>query len=149
MQFAAKWLPDIDELADDANWGRVSRSAALGMIMRIGLYEGTYIKYHNLSEGDSRSHLLKAINAADTIINIEKKHELYPDFQTLFYFEGEGRQNKENVFVKVYGPDKTGIVHNNSRGLEMQLLLVGRCWIISCMQMAFHGKYLLCVLFRK
>lgn len=36
----------------------------------------------------------------------------------MFYFEGEGRQNKENVFVKVYGPDKTGIVHNNSRGLE-------------------------------
>lgn len=118
LQFAAEWLPNIDELADDANWGRVSRSAALGMVMRIGLYEGTYIKYHNLSEGDSRSHLLKAINAADTIINIEKKHELYPDFQTLFYFEGEGRQNKENVFVKVYGPDKTGIVHNNSRGLE-------------------------------
>lgn len=118
MQFAAEWLPDIDDLADDANWGRVSRSAALGMIMRIGLYEGTYIKYHNLSDGDSQSHILKAINAADTIINIEKKHDLYPDFQTLFYFEGEGRQNKENVFVKVYGPDKTGIVHSNSRGLE-------------------------------
>ena len=107
LAFAAQWLPDIDDTDNDTDWGRVSRSAALAMTMRIGLYEGTYIKYHNLTEGDANAHLTKAINAADTIIHIEKKHDLYPDFQY-----------PENVFVKIYGPDRTGIVHNNSRGLE-------------------------------
>ncbi len=118
LAFAAQWLPDIDETDNDTDWGRVSRSAALAMIVRIGLYEGTYIKYHSLTEGDANEHLRRAVNAADTIINIEKKHDLYPDFQSLFYFDGEGRQNPENVFVKIYGPDESGIVHNNSRGLE-------------------------------
>ncbi len=119
LAFAAQWLPDIDDVSDESNWGRVSRSAALAMIVRIGLYEGTYIKYHQLTDGDANAHLLKAINAADTIINIEKKHDLFPDFQTLFYFDGEGRQNAENIFVKIYGPNGAGtIVHNNSRGLE-------------------------------
>lgn len=123
LAFAAQWLPDIDETDNGTDWGRVSRSAALAMIVRIGLYEGTYIKYHSLTEGDANAHLTKAINAADTIIHIEKKHDLYPDFQTLFYFDGEGRQNPENVFVKIYGPDRTGIVHKNSRGLENEAAL--------------------------
>ena len=104
LEFAAQWLPDIDKLSDDANWGRVSRSAALGMMVRIGLYEGTYIKYHGLTEGDSRSHLKKSIDAAEIMFE-ENKHKLYRDFQKLFYFDGEGRQNRENVFVKVYGPN--------------------------------------------
>lgn len=118
LQFACDNLPDIDKISDEANWGRVSRSAALAMIMRIGLYEGTYIKYHNLKEGDYKMHLKKSIDAANIIINVEKKHDLYPDFQKLFYFDGEGRQNKENIFVKIYGPNGAGtIVHNNSRGL--------------------------------
>ncbi len=104
LDFAAQWLPDIDKLSDNTNWGRVSRSAALGMIVRIGLYEGTYIKYHNLTEGDSRTHLKKSIDAAEAMFK-ENKHDLYPDFQSLFYFDGEGRKNKENVFVKIYGPN--------------------------------------------
>lgn len=105
LEFAATWLPSIDDLSDSDNWGRVSRSAALAMITRIGLYEGTYSKYHKLQEGDSKEHLKKAIDAAETIIYTERLHELYPDFQEMFYFEGEGRQNKENILVKVYGPN--------------------------------------------
>nr|WP_300701763.1 RagB/SusD family nutrient uptake outer membrane protein [Bacteroides sp.] len=117
LDFAATWLPDIDEVADNANWGRVSRSAALAMTTRIGLYEGTYIKYHSLPEGDSQNHLKKAIDAAEDMIYNEKRHELYPDFQKLFYFEGEGRQNKENILVKVYGPNGASnaiVMHNQA-----------------------------------
>lgn len=117
LDFACRWLPDIDELSDDRNWGRVSRSAALAMIVRIGLYEGTYIKYHNLAEGDSKEHLKKSIDAAETMIYDEKKHDLYHDFQKLFYFDGEGRQNPENVFVKIYGPNGAAnaiVYHNQS-----------------------------------
>lgn len=126
LEFACEWLPEIDALADVSNWGRVSRSAALAMITRIGLYEGTYIKYHNLQGGDSRSHLKKAIDAAEIMIYTEKKHSLYPNYQDLFYFEGEGRQNKENVFVKIYGPNGASnaiVYHNQSASKATQVSL--------------------------
>lgn len=117
LEFAYEWLPDIERLSGENDWGRVSKSAALGMMTRIGLYEGTFSKYHELS-GDYKKHLKKAIDAAETLIK-SGKHDLYPDFYKLFLFNGEGRQNKENVFVKVYGPNDAGIiVHNNSRTLE-------------------------------
>ena len=118
LAFAEANLPDIDDVKSDADWGRVSKSAARGMLVRIGLYEGTYSKYHNLGS-DAKSHLKVSIDAAERLIN-SGKHDLYPDFQKLFYFDGEGRQNKENVFVKVYGPNGASgvILHNNSRGLE-------------------------------
>jgi len=78
---------------------------------------------HNLSDGDYKAHLKKAIDAAETMINVDKKHELYPDFGALFTYDGEGRQNKENVFVRVYGPNDSPVntnnqTHSNSRQLE-------------------------------
>lgn len=128
LEFACQWLPEIDKLSDAANWGRVSRSAALAMIVRIGLYEGTYTKYHNLQGGDSRSHLKKAIDAAELMIYTEKKHELFSDFQSLFYFEGEGRQNKENVFVKIYGPNgaSSAIVYHNQASTKATQVSITR-----------------------
>lgn len=119
LEFALKWLPKIDALKSESDWGRVSQSAALGMIVRIGLYEGTHSKYHQTTGSDHKAHLKRAIDAAETMIYTEKKHDLYADFQKLFYFDGEGGQNKESVFVKIYGPNGAGtITHNNSRGLE-------------------------------
>lgn len=117
LRFAEQWLPDIDQLSNAANWGRVSKSAARGLMVRIGLYEGTFAKYHALGS-DYKAHLKVCLDAAERLIG-SKQHALYPDFQKLFYFDGEGRQNRENVFVKVYGPNEAGtITHNNSRGLE-------------------------------
>ena len=118
LRFAEEWLPEIDAVSSDADWGRVSKSAARGLMMRIGLYEGTFSKYHGLLS-DSKAHLKVAVDAAERVIN-SGKHALYPDYQKLFYFDGEGRQNKENVFVKVYGPNGAGatIAHGNSRQLE-------------------------------
>lgn len=126
LEFACEWLPEIDELSNVTNWGRVSRSAALAMITRIGLYEGTYLKYHNLQGGDSKSHLKRAIDAAEIMIYKEKKHSLYPNYQNLFYFEGEGRQNRENVFVKIYGPNGASnaiAYHNQSSTKATQVSL--------------------------
>ena len=118
LKFAEEWLPEIDAVSSDADWGRVSKSAARALMMRIGLYEGTFVKYHGLAI-DSKAHLKVAVDAAERIIK-SGKHALYPDYQKLFYFDGEGRQNKENVFVKVYGPNGAGatIMHGNSRQLE-------------------------------
>ena len=75
LRFAEEWLPDIDNVKSDADWGRVSKSAAMGMLTRIGLYEGTFSKYHGLS-GDYKSHLKVAVDAAQRLIN-SGKHELY------------------------------------------------------------------------
>ena len=118
LKFAEDFLPDIDNVSSANDWGRVSKSAARGMLVRIGLYEGTFKKYHSL-QGDYKAHLKVAIDAAERLIN-SGKHALYADFQKLFYFDGEGRANKENVFVKIYGPNGAGavITHNNSRGME-------------------------------
>ncbi len=118
LAFAEANLPDIDDVKSDADWGRVSKSAAMGMLVRIGLYEGTYAKYHGLSI-DARGHLKVCLDACERLIR-SGKHDLYSDFLKLFYFDGEGRNNKENVFVKIYGPNGSSgvILHNNSRGLE-------------------------------
>ncbi len=117
LDFAFEHLPDIDKVADATNWGRVSKSAALGLLTRIGLYEGTFSKFHNLGS-DWKAHLQKSISAAEELIR-EGKHSLYPDYGKMFLFDGEGRQNRENVFVKIYGPNEAGtITHKNSRTLE-------------------------------
>ena len=117
LNFASTNLPDIDKLKSASDWGRVSRSAALGLLVRIGLYEGTYMKYHKLS-GEYKVHLQHAITAAEKIMEAGQ-HALFHDFQKLFLWDGEGAGNKEALFIKVYGPNGEGtIVHNNSRRLE-------------------------------
>lgn len=118
LNFAETYLPEIDALSSAEDWGRVSKSAARGMLVRVGLYEGTHGKYHNPSS-NYKADLKIAIDAAERLIN-SGKHDLYANYQNLFLFEGEGRQNKENVFVKVYGPngDAPVISHNYVRLLE-------------------------------
>lgn len=115
LNFAAQWLPDVDKL--DA-WGHVSRQAAQAMLVRVGLREGTFCKYHNVSGSDYKAHLKHAIDAAETLIG-GGKHSLYPNFEELFTAKAEGRTNREAIFVKVYGPNGAGtVVHGNSRQLE-------------------------------
>lgn len=113
MQFAAANLPDIDK----ATWGVVSRSAAQGMLVRMGLYNGTYAKYHNTG-ADAKAHLKVAIDAAEAMM-ADNKHALNANWSDLFQLAGEGRKNKENVMVKIYGPnDAATTTHGNSRQLE-------------------------------
>lgn len=115
LEFAAKWLPDIDKLD---KWGHVARQAAIAMKVRVGLYEGTHMKYHN-AEGDYRTHLKTSIDAASELIT-SGKHSLYPDFEKLFQDVAEGRQNRENIFVKEYGPNGSAATttHGTIRQME-------------------------------
>lgn len=120
LEFAAQWLPTRAKLPEK-DWGRVTRSSALGLIVRIGLYEGTFSKYHNLGS-DYRAHFKKSIDAAELLM--KEGHSLYPDFQKLFTFDGEGSKNPENIMVKVYGPNGAGTTtHANSRGIENSVSL--------------------------
>lgn len=120
LDFAKTWLPTVDKVD---LWGHVSREAAMALIVRIGLYEGTFSKFHNLSS-DSQAHLKKSIDAAEELM-ATGKHALYPDFGKLFLEEAEGRaKNKEAIFVKVYGPNGAGTtVHGNSRQMENAVTL--------------------------
>ena len=119
LEFAVKWLPDIDHTD---KWGRASSDAALAMIARVGLYEGTHAKYHD-SGIDVKANLKKSIDAAEKLI-ATGRFELYPDFASLFQLEAEGRKNRESVFVKEYGPNGAATtVHSNSRQMENAVCL--------------------------
>lgn len=119
LDYAKNNLPDID----DATWGHPSVSAAQGMIVRACLYQGTYDKFHagtaRVTGEDYTRWLDLAIDTAEDIIE-SQEHDLYPSYgNTLFRFGGEGRQNRENIWVKVYGPynyggDASGVNYNNN-----------------------------------
>lgn len=118
LQYAADKLPDIDERDKSNEWRHVSRSAALGMLVRAGLYVGTHAKYHN--DGfDGKKYLKVAIDAAETIIK-EGKHDLYPDYSQLFTLAAEGRKNKEAMFIKEYGPNGDGANVTNGYCRQME-----------------------------
>lgn len=115
LDFAATWLPTRAALPA-AQFGRATKSAALALKARVGLYEGTRAKFHG--QGDWQSHLTVAINAATLVMG--EGHTLYADYQKLFLHEAEGPTNTENILVKIYGPSNTNVLlgHNNSRDLE-------------------------------
>ncbi|RZM22515.1 MAG: RagB/SusD family nutrient uptake outer membrane protein, partial [Pedobacter sp.] len=115
LDFAAQWLPTATALPA-AQFGRVTKSAALAFKARVALYEGTRAKFH--ASGDWQSHLNKAIDAATQVMGLG--HSLNPSYPNQFLIAGEGPTNKENIFVKIYGPSAANVLlaHNNSRDLE-------------------------------
>jgi len=115
LDFASEWLPRHSAITS-GDWGRVSRSSALALKARIGLYFGTLTKYHSLP-GDYKTHLKVAIDACEAVML--EGHGLFPDFQKLFYLDGEGSGNKEGLLIKVYGPNGAPTTyHSNSRQME-------------------------------
>ncbi|MCD8032452.1 MAG: RagB/SusD family nutrient uptake outer membrane protein [Bacteroides sp.] len=116
LDFAAEWLPVHDQLKSN-EWGRVTRSSALALKARVGLYEGTRSKFHNY--GTPETHLQIAVKAAEE--TMQEGHILYGNYESLFLYDGQGADNKENIFVKIYGKTSSGAniqTHNNSRDLE-------------------------------
>lgn len=116
LDFAASWLPKRADLPA-AQWGRVTRSSALAMKARAGLYEGTRGKFHG-NPTDWQSHLTIAIAAATAVM--AEGHTLFADYGNLFIQAGEGPTNTENILVKIYGVSKDNLLlgHNHSRNLE-------------------------------
>lgn len=123
LDFAAAWLPTRAALPN-AQWGRVTKSAAWGMKARAALYEGTRLKFSNGSGW--QDHLQAAIDAAQNVMT--QGHTLFSDYGTLFTHPGEGPANKENIFVKIYGVSGDNLLlgHNNSRDLENGRIAVTR-----------------------
>lgn len=134
LEFAAEWLPTrskMESVADEFERRFVTRSAALGLMVRIGLHEGTMLKFHNLSnESIWKAHLQKSIDSFN-LLKLEG-HELYTNggptisYQAMFLDENNST-NKETIFAKAYGPNETtgssSVLHNFTAGTAMGVQL--------------------------
>jgi hypothetical protein len=122
LEFAVANLPKHSALpTTELDRRRVSLSSALGLIVRIGLYEGTFQKYHGVNGGaNANGHFDRAINAFERLAN--EGHALFADFNDVHSYQNEANAgNPEIVFGKAYGENdfttvSTGHVH--TRNLE-------------------------------
>ncbi len=114
LDFAASKLPTPTQLGN-ADYGRISNTAALSFKARVALFEGTRAKFHNY--GEPAKHLNAALAAAKAVID-SRQHDLFNNYFNLFQYEGEGRQNRENVLVRQFGVSLTDRVatHGFYRG---------------------------------
>ncbi len=117
LDFAAQWLPRRSELPA-AQYGRVTKSSSWALKARVGLYEGTRAKFHNITAINWQNHLNIAIASAQSVMG--EGHSLYSNYGNLFTQTGEGPANTENILVKIYGVSNSNVIvaHNNSRDLE-------------------------------
>lgn len=115
LDFAASKLPTPTVLGN-ADYGRISNTAALAFKARVALFEGTRAKFHKY--GDANKHLKAAVDAAKAVID-SKQHDLFGNYFNLFQYEGEGRQNRENIIVRQFGVSLTDRVstHGFYRGV--------------------------------
>lgn len=111
LDFAIQNLPVVSG-AD-----RLTKYAALAFKTEVGLYEGTFRKYHNL--GDHETPLRDAVSAAEEVIN-SGQFQLYStgnpeqDYFDLFVqYELQG--NPEGIMVQRFLESKR--MHNNVRQL--------------------------------
>lgn len=104
----AQVLKDINDACDylpAGNWGdnRVNKGTALALKARIGLYEGTYRKYHNL--GDEAEFLNACVSACEQLMGMG--YEIYNtgnpshDYTALFTTEDLATIN-EVIFYRKY-----------------------------------------------
>ena len=104
----AQVLKDINDACTylpAEEWGanRLTRGAALALKARIGLYEGTYRKYHKL--GDEAEFLNACVEACEQLMKMG--YEIYDtgnpnkDYTTLFTTD-DLSSNKEVIFYRKY-----------------------------------------------
>ncbi len=116
LDAAAATLRTPSELPAE-DYGRITNTAALAFKSRVALFEGTRSKFHGY--GDPEKHLTLAKMAAQAVID-SGEHGIFPNYYDLFEYEGEGRQNKENILVRQYGKNLEESIksHNTQRDLE-------------------------------
>lgn len=139
LDFTAANCPQPDVMTA-ADYGRITRSAALAFKSRVALFEGTWDKARGIATANSNLQI--AVEAAQTVIN-EGKHTLYADnggdsYSYAFQYAGgptgnpitrePGPQvnytyatNKENLMVRLYGVSLNNNIASHSfirSGLE-------------------------------
>jgi hypothetical protein len=114
LQDAAAKLPAQSTLPGE-DMGRVTKGAALALMARIGLYMGTWAKFHG--EGDATKYLNIAIDAAEELI-ASNEYELFKgrgddSYKYLFLLPGD--DSKEVILAKRFYLNR--ITHNWTREL--------------------------------
>lgn len=134
LDFAAANCPQPDAMPA-AEYGRITRAAALAYKSRVGLFEGTWDKSRGIATAQSNLAIAKA--AANAVIT-ESKHNLYTaEGANSYYYEFQydggangnpiqavvGGQknytyagNKENILVRLYGQNQTNNIASHSFG---------------------------------
>jgi hypothetical protein len=134
LDFAAANCPQPDVLAA-AEYGRITRTAALAYKSRVALFEGTWDKFRSIST--ATRNLQAAVDASNTVIT-ENKHALYTaQGADSYYYEFQyaggangnpvqtvtGAQvnytyatNKENIIVRLYGQNQSNNIASHNFG---------------------------------
>ncbi|MCT3805446.1 RagB/SusD family nutrient uptake outer membrane protein [Elizabethkingia anophelis] len=117
LDLAISLLP-LPSKSGAANYGRITKTAALAFKSRVALFEGTRAKFHGY--GDPVKHLTLARDAAKAVMD-SNEHSLFGNYFNLFQYEGEGFANKENVLVRMYGQNaansiSTHVIQRNYEG---------------------------------
>ncbi|MFV0507261.1 MAG: RagB/SusD family nutrient uptake outer membrane protein [Bacteroidales bacterium] len=117
LEFATQNL----KLPQGVEKGRLHKFAALQLLARVCLYEGTWMKYRNISGWES--YLDKAVNASKQIMddgsyaivkgNAPSMFENYPLFYRQQFIEEDLVGNQECVLPRIYVKDK--LMHGLSR----------------------------------
>lgn len=120
-----------ENLFEKRESGRINKYAALHLLSRIALSEGTYRKYHKL--GESAPYFEKAVTAAESIMN-SGKYEIYStgdplkDYEAL-YTQNDLEGNKEMIFFRIYDKIKLGhssypirYIEGDNNGLTKDLI---------------------------
>ena len=131
-EVAAAIMSDIDKAIEylPEAWpatapDRVNKYTALALKARIGLYEGTWRKYHGLS--DHQRYLEAAADAADKVMR-STKYEIYStgnpdkDYRTLFT-SLDLHGNKEVILAKYYEASK--YTHSINANLSTNGFMIG------------------------
>lgn len=134
LDYAAANCPQPDVLVA-AEYGRITRAAALSYKSRVALFEGTWDKARGIST--YTRNLQAAVDASNTVIT-EGKHKLYTSqgADSYFYeFQYDGgangnpvqavtgpqanytyTTNKENILVRLYGQNQSNNIASHSYG---------------------------------
>lgn len=134
LEYAAANCPQPAALAA-AEYGRITRSAALAYESRVALFEGTWDKFRGISTAGA--NLQKAVDASNLVIS-EGMHSLYTSqgANSYFYeFQYDGgangnpiqtvagpevnytyATNKENILVRLYGQNQSNSIASHNFG---------------------------------
>lgn len=94
-----------------ADYGRISKTAALSLKAQVALFEGTRSKFHGY--GDPIKHLTISRDAAKLVMQ-SGEHGLFGNYFNLLQLAGEGPANKENILVHQYGLNVNNIVESHN-----------------------------------
>ncbi len=134
LDFATTSCPQPD-VQTAAEYGRITATAALALKSRVGLFEGTWEKFHGGS--NATKHLQIAIDASNAVI-AGGRHALFTAAGDSSYFNEFQYQNnptqvnynyatnKENILVRLYGQNLANNVasHSYERGVLEQGAMV-------------------------